>query len=336
MSEVDPNPVMPRRRGSRVVRAVDLVATTGCASLLVFVALRVLHLDDSSVVATLQSLTPYVLLPAWLALGWAAARRRRVLAAAGLAGAAFQLAWLLPEARAAVPLDAAAQAAPGLRVFSANVFAANPHPDRIVAEVLASDADVVLLQEYDDDARRAFAAAGGLDRYPYVVENRRNDPFGSLIASRLPVLVSEIRTVGTVPVPVAVIDTAIGPVSFVSVHTRRPVTSSEYPGWVADHEALAALVRARTMPCVIAGDFNATTSHRPFRELLAAGVVDSHRARGAGLQNSWPNHLPGPALLRIDHVLTTTEIVARSVRNGRGDGSDHVPMMVDLALVGER
>ena len=42
------------------------------------------------------------------------------------------------------------------------------------------------------------------------------------------------------------------------------------------------------------------------------------------------------AFAHIDHVLTTTEIVARSVRNGRGDGSDHVPMMVDLALVGER
>jgi endonuclease/exonuclease/phosphatase (EEP) superfamily protein YafD len=336
MSEVDPNPVMVRRRGPSAACAFGLAAWTVCAALLVFVALRVLRLDGSPVVATFQSLTPYLLAPAWLLLGWAAGTRRRALGATSLLLASFHVGWLLPEARAAVPLDATARTAPGLRVFSANVFAHNPHPGRIVAEALASDADVVLLQEYDEDARRAFADAGARDRYPYLVEIRRDDPFGSLIASRLPILASEIRTVGTVQVPVAVVDTAIGPVTFVSVHTRRPVTGAEHPGWVADHAALAALVRTRATPLVVAGDFNATTSHRPFRDLLATGIVDSHRARGAGLQNSWPNHLPGPPLVRIDHVLATTELVARDVRNGRGDGSDHVPMVVDLALVGER
>jgi endonuclease/exonuclease/phosphatase (EEP) superfamily protein YafD len=336
MSEVDPNPVMVRRRGPRVARAANLVSWAGCAALLAFVALRVLHLDGAAPVATLQSLTPYLLVPAWLVLGWAAGTRRPALAVLSVVLLVFHVAWLLPEARASVPLDATVRAAPALRVFSANVFADNPHPERIMGEVLASDADVVLLQEYDDDARRAFAAAGVLDRYPYRVENRRDDPFGSLVASRLPVRSAEIRTVGTVPMPVVVVDTAIGPVTFVSVHTRRPVTAAEHPGWIADHAALEDLVRTRTTPLVVAGDFNATTSHRPFRALLASGIVDSHRARGAGLQNSWPNHLPGPPLVRIDHVLATTELVARSVRNGRGEGSDHVPMVVDLALVGER
>ena len=141
---------------------------------------------------------------------------------------------------------------------------------------------------------------------------------------------------GGISMPQAIVETELGPILVVCVHTNRPVTAKEYPGWAAQHHAFAELVATRTMPVVLAGDFNATTSHRPFRDLLDAGLTDAHRALGQGLSSSWPNDRAYPPLIRIDHILTTPEVVVTSIRNGRGRGSDHVPMIADVALVGGR
>ncbi len=339
MTLVDPNPVnLPVRRRPSLERSLLLgfsaLAWVGCAALIAFVGLRIAHQDGRPLVATAQSLTLYLLFPAWIAFGFAIGTRQRALLVASAFLAVTHLAWLYPEVRTGVAISASARQAPAIRVFSANLYVDNADPGRIAEEVRASGADIVLLQEYGRENRRVFDASGVLDPYPYQIEFEQNSPFGALIASRLPFVSSELADIGGVTMPTAVVDTAIGPVEVISVHAKRPVTQGENSGWTAQHAALAARVRDRARPVIYGGDFNATTSHRPFRDLLDAGVIDANRARGKGLSNSWPNDRAFPPLIRIDHVLVTEELVPLRVRNGEGAGSDHVPLVVDLALVG--
>jgi endonuclease/exonuclease/phosphatase family metal-dependent hydrolase len=77
-------------------------------------------------------------------------------------------------------------------------------------------------------------------------------------------------------------------------------------------------------PQVVAGDFNATRDHGPFRELLAAGFLD---CADASQNRSWPGFTwpaSGRALpvLRLDHVLvspTATVPLTRTIRVPRTD-----------------
>lgn len=334
MTKVDPNPGAVSPLGTTLLRLVASAAWVGTAMLLGFVALRVLHLDDTPVVATAQALTLYLLLPAWGVLGFAWTTRRRALGAAAAVVALAQVVWTVPEVRAATP--APPGQAPRLRVFSANLLYRNTRIAELAEEIRASGADLVLLQEYDRANREAIESSGALAAYPYRSEHREDSPFGALIASRAPLLDASVIDIGGIEMPRAVLATAIGPVEVVCVHTKRPVTAAEHDGWVAEHEALAVLVRSRVHPLVLAGDFNATTAHRPFRDLLDAGIVDAHRARGDGLSNSWPRDRHYPPLVRIDHVLATAEIAVAAVHNGTGRGSDHIPVRAELALVGTR
>jgi endonuclease/exonuclease/phosphatase (EEP) superfamily protein YafD len=339
MAMVDPNPVdLPARHVAplerRILLGLTAVAWTGSAGLLVFVGLRVTGHDGHPLVATAESLTLYLMLPSWLVVGFAIGTRQRALFAVGVLLASTHLVWLYPEVHAGVPISRAARGAQTLRVFTANLLDENHDVRGIVDEVRTSGADIVLLQELGRQNRAVLGASGVLDAYPYRIEFVQDSPFGALLASKLPFVDADLVDIGGLTMPHAVVTTAIGPVEVICVHTNRPVTRTEFRGWTAQHAALAARVRARTMPLIFAGDFNATTSHRPFRDLLGAGITDANRARGEGLSNSWPNDRAFPPLIRIDHVLATSELVPRHVRNGTGAGSDHVPLVVDLALVG--
>ena len=339
MATVDPNLVNLPVGGAtllerRILLGLTAMAWVGCTTLVVFVLLRVTHQDDHPLVATAQSLTLYLLLPAWLALGYAIGTRQRALLAVSLFLAGTQLVWIYPEVHAGAAISGDAREAPTIRLFTANLLADNPDAGHIAEEILASRADIVLLQELGRENRAVVAASGVLDAYPYQIEFLQDSPFGALLASKMPFVDSRLADIGGITMPTAVVRSAIGPIEVVCVHTNRPVTDTEFEGWTAQHAALGTRIRDRTSPLILAGDFNATTSHRPFRELLDAGMTDANRARGKGLENSWPNGRAFPPIIRIDHVLSTEELVPLRVRNGRGDGSDHVPLIVDLALVG--
>jgi endonuclease/exonuclease/phosphatase (EEP) superfamily protein YafD len=318
-----------------VLSVATTTAWAGTAVLLGLAATRALALDDSAAVAMAQSTLPHVLLPAWAAAGFALVSRRRALAVVAGAVAVAHLAWLLPEVRIAVPVDDDVRAAPQLTVFSANLLLRNERIADLIAEIRDVDADIVALQEYDRANRRAVESSGVLDAYQHRIEAPADTPFGALLASKVPFVASDLVDIGGRPVPRAVLGSAIGPIEVLNVHLSRP--DVDFDGWKAQHRDLSQRVRGRTIPMIVAGDFNATTSHRPFRDLLGAGLVDAHRARGDGLSTSWPNDRGLlPPVVRIDHLLTTDELVVRSVRNGTGAGSDHLPIVADVALVGPR
>ena len=83
---------------------------------------------------------------------------------------------------------------------------------------------------------------------------------------------------------------------------------------------------------VVAGDLNATPWSHPFRRLLADGRLHNSQ-RGYGLELTFPAHATPLLQVSIDHVLYSDGFRVVDRRLGPALGSDHFPVVVDLALV---
>jgi len=73
---------------------------------------------------------------------------------------------------------------------------------------------------------------------------------------------------------------------------------------------------------VLAGDFNASADHPGYRQ-VAEGLVDAHRATGAGWVRTWPvGHRLAPPFVQLDHVLARG-LTVTCAGSAPVEGSDH-------------
>jgi endonuclease/exonuclease/phosphatase (EEP) superfamily protein YafD len=99
---------------------------------------------------------------------------------------------------------------------------------------------------------------------------------------------------------------------------------------------ITGLVRAGLgtgLPTIVAGDFNATQYNHWVGRLGELGLQSAHEARGRPLATTWPNGRRAVPPLRLDHVLLTGELFPLAVGEGDGAGSDHRPVVVDVAVL---
>lgn len=280
-----------------------------------------------------QALTPLFAAPTLAALGLAAIGRRRSLAVFAGALLGTHLLWAAPDLHAAHPLPVDADDGPRLRLFSANLLYVNGDMGGIAEELRAADPDVVVLQEVSPLNLAALEAAGVLDDYPYRLLAPRPDPFGSAILSRLPLVDSELLLFAGIPLPRTTVMVGDRRVRLYDAHTRAP-TGRSVSTWKAQLAELRRLVESEDGPRVVAGDLNATSGHRAYRDLLAAGLREAHVERGRWWVATWPrDRWWSPPLVRFDHVLVSPEVAVVDVREGTGRGSDHRPVIADLALL---
>jgi len=80
---------------------------------------------------------------------------------------------------------------------------------------------------------------------------------------------------------------------------------------------------------VIMGDFNATPWSRPFRRVVArSGLCDSR----SGLASRLASAAAAIVRIPIDHVLVSCSIGVRDRHIERDVRSDHLPVVIDLAV----
>lgn len=239
----------------------------------------------------------------------------------------------LPELAAAEDEPLGARTTPGLRILSWNVYHSNADVGAIDKVVSEANADVVVLQEVSSANVEALSRSAALSSYRYTFTTPATSAFGSGIWSRLPLEGAEEFDVGGLPMTRAILVTAAGPVRLVNVHVLSPVADGRRGIWPRQLRALAEVARSPGPPIVLAGDFNATWGHRPFRRLLDAGLEDAGAARGSRWSPTWPEGRRWvPPLLRIDHVLSGPGLVSTSYRTGDNGGSDHRSIVVGLSI----
>lgn len=245
------------------------------------------------------------------------------------------LPYWVPSASGTV--TAATPAAPrpdAVSIVSINVLTSNADKPAVLAYLRSRDPDIIVALEVD--AAWAAALAGLADRWPHAVVQPRDDNFGIALLAKQPPREQRVREFGDAGVP-SIVATFTDPAADYTVIATHPVPPKG-AAYARDRDAqlraIAEFVAASPLPCVVAGDLNATPWSAAFRDLVArSGLRDT--ALGRGVQATWNARAWAPRI-PIDHVLAPpgTAILRRAV--GPDVGSDHFPVEAELRLPARR
>jgi endonuclease/exonuclease/phosphatase (EEP) superfamily protein YafD len=270
----------------------------------------------------------------YLALLIGAALVALVLRRPRLAVAAAALA-LVNVAVLGIPLTASATAASGahaqgsLRLVVANVEVGNTDFAAVGRLVAQTHPDVFGVTELTP--AMAHHLARELPRYHVRLVETRGGAYGIGVFSRVPLhsaRVVHFPADGGPPTVVAHVVVAGKPVTLVVTHVHTPFAGSIH---VRHLEALAAARPSLGQRVVVCGDFNTPPWSGPLRDFAAdARLRDLYGSR-AWSGYSWPTW---SSLLRVplDNCFVSSGVVVTAHHDGPDVGSDHRPLIVDLAV----
>ena len=290
---------------------------------------RVHRTEDS--VVPLLSFTPQVAAAApWAALGLRLARRRGPAVTAAVAAAALAV---VTGPRAA-PRPQPAASGPVLRVLTINTLCGRADQEAIIALVRRTEADVLFLQELTDDAVTRLHEAGLDDLMPHQMIELRGSSLGSGIYARFPLSEGPPLAPAHAAQPTAVLKLPSGEaVELGCMHPRAPFPP-RLGGVARWRQELAVLPPPGELPRVLAGDFNATLDHAPFRSVLRRGYADAALQAGEALTPTW-GPLGRPAVITIDHVLVDRRCAVLASSVHPVPGSDHRAVFAEVRLPGQ-
>ncbi len=263
-------------------------------------------------------------------------RCRRPIAAALLALATLgNVGEMLPYWLPAGPPASPGGATAGRDVFvvAMNVHRVNDDPSAALAYLRDRRPDVVAVLEVDDQWAEALDTLA--DLFPERIIRPRSDNFGIAVLSRWPLDDQDVVIFGDTGYPslVATVHGPAGDFRFIATHPYPPFTGRATAALSAHLAGVADAAAASPLPCIIAGDLNATPWSLPFRTLVArSGLIDT--ALGRGVQATWNARYPAPRI-PIDHILVPrgTRVIRREV--GPDIGSDHFPVEAEVILPAE-
>ena len=240
-----------------------------------------------------------------------------------------------------------------VRVMSYNIHAGTSSDNRldlarIAQEIRSSDADIVGLQEVDRhwNERSVFAdqaaeLAGMLQMHVVYGADLDRDPlnpgeprrqYGNAILSDAPIQewrntllprTGDLEQRGLLEALVRVR----------SVSVRFCTTQLQHDSQQERIEQIAAIreiIGVSQEPVVVTGDLNAPPD-TPEIKALTEDLADAWVQAGVGPGYTYPALNPNA---RIDYVMHTDDLVVRTAAVLGTDGSDHLPMIADLAPAG--
>lgn len=271
-----------------------------------------------------------VMLVVTVAAGWCRLRRLVVATVPVLLFA------LVPALWQSIPHGAAADSDRTFRVLTANLYWNNANTVGIVGEIVEAKADIVVLVEYTPHWHKVVHDAIGAN-YPHQAIEVMEDMFGLAVYSRFPFVGQVDLSVplggASFPQARAVVDVNGAHVVLYGLHLMAP----RNPGRLAANRVMVAdLVEhldAERLPVMVVGDFNFTPTSAQAAALRRIGFVEAHAGAGWGRGSTWSawsyyRFLPG---VRLDQVYVRGGLSSVDSRTGVGVGSDHRPVIVDLA-----
>ena len=231
---------------------------------------------------------------------------------------------------------------PVLRVITANTLDGRASAEAVVGLVRRHGPDVLFLQELTVPAVGRLKQAGLTDLLPHEVTDLDHASTRSRgIYARFPLAegLSPRRADGGQLT--ARLELPGGQrADLVCVHAsppRPPWTPANTARWRSELAALPGPAGAADPPRVLAGDFNASADHAPFRRVLRRGHADAAARLGHGLIPTWgPEPRGRPALLTIDHVLVDPGCAVQAVSVHPLPGSDHRVVYAEFRLPSAR
>lgn len=217
-----------------------------------------------------------------------------------------------------------------LRVMLVNVRTESNAFQKVLDYIRENAPDMVVLEEINQRWAGEMRALG--DDYPYHITEPSEDNFGIALLSKHRLSFAKVLYLGTADVPSVYGEFKLDGFEFAFLGTHPlPPGGKEYTRHRNQQLAdVAEFVQNCPKPVVLIGDLNVTPWNYYFQRLMReTGLVNC--AAGYGLLATWPTRFP-PAWVQIDHCLTSTNFVVKDFRVGKHLGSDHYPLIVDLAF----
>jgi len=217
-----------------------------------------------------------------------------------------------------------------LAVMALNAEYGRADVRQLADAVRRHDVDVLVISEVDEpmiaDLMATEPGRRFLHRSAQTVES--SGPAGTVVLSRYPATRVEVPAgTGTFQQPAMSIDVAGRAVLVRAVHPQPPVARS-IEQWRDGLLELGQWQRAnRGRPLVMAGDFNASAAHAPFRD-AKRGMYD---VAGLWPTATWPRERSYPPFADIDHVLVRGLSVKDSGTEDIDD-TDHRAVWADLRV----
>jgi endonuclease/exonuclease/phosphatase family metal-dependent hydrolase len=291
-------------------------------------------------VVQLLAFTPWLVVPAVLALGLALAGRRLWLIALAAVVLAAHLFWLFPlDAGRPVP-DSAAPGIP-IKVLNINSYFGEADAAEIVRLVREHGVELLAVQEHTQGFEDRLLAEGLERLLPHKLSNPRDDASGSALFSAHPLEATGVLPDTPFGMPTVRLTIGKGEAASVlevtNVHVFPPV-AGRAAQWRSDLAALGRLAAAGTAGAhrLLIGDFNSTYDHAEFRAVLDGGadrkLMDVGTAAGRRLLPTWPmDGLPLPGIA-IDHLVTSPRIASSGYAVYRVPGTDHAAVTATLEI----
>lgn len=217
----------------------------------------------------------------------------------------------------------------GISVMSHNIYMRSYDPAVIADQIMAVGADVVALQESEDDFMVALLPLVE-EQYPYVARSEAEGTLAMATLSRWPLtdVVDTWRDQQINPFLITTVETPEGSVRVANVHLTVPASHQQQER--QEREFQAMLGPTFSDVDVFIGDFNASAAHVRYRRLLRGGFVDAHRQSGCGWGVTWSRR--GVALMSLDHMLTASTVQPTSFQILDYAGSDHRAIVGSVSL----
>ncbi len=220
-----------------------------------------------------------------------------------------------------------------LRLLISNVCMANPDTDRWLELVREEEPDLAVAVEVDERWCEALRALD--DLYPHQILQPQGNTYGMAVYSRLPLGRTRVKHLVESDVPSIFTSVRLPSgqnVRFVVLHPRPPRPDIQQDSSLRDAELVKAglIVRELHAPAIVAGDLNDVAwSHTTHLFQRVARLLDPRIGRG--LFATFP---VAHRILRfpLDHVFHSTHFDLVEIRRLRDIGSDHFPMLIELAL----
>jgi len=274
------------------------------------------------------SFIPLYFLAAAASLLIAAFCRSRLWSAAALFLLVYH-GWLLSPY---VAYSEAAAAPKGtVRVMLANLYAANNDIASLLAEIDRQQPDVLCLQEVTLRWGRLLTLLRS--RYPYEKVAARDGTQGIALLSRWPLKDVVVTTMGGSPSEAirAKVELPGGTISVMTMHAYPPMGPSLSAARNLQLDHAAEIAREADTPFVLIGDLNVAPWSPYYEDFVADSGLQCARPE-RGILPTWPVGRVFPAMVPIDHALCSPDVRFEAVRRGNYIGSDHLPLVVELAV----
>jgi endonuclease/exonuclease/phosphatase (EEP) superfamily protein YafD len=218
-----------------------------------------------------------------------------------------------------------------LRILQSNVHFLNPERQPLLDLVRDADPDLVVLHELAPEWTAAAVVIA--HERPYTVNEPEREARDTAIFSRYPVRDASVLKLDVEGRPALHARVEIDGIE-VEILTLHLGPAAWESGFTIRNTQVAAAVRDFPAPrrrFLVIGDLN-MSMWSPYYRDLADGLGVRNARLGQGVMPTWPLFKPWYLRIPIDHVLVSPDIAVVRARVPASIGSDHAPLLVDVAV----